>query len=265
MEDQERLVRRFQFGAAARAYDAVRPGYPARLVNALLARTGLGSDSTVLEIGCGTGQLTRDLAPTGGAILCLEPSGELARYARRNLARFPRVEIREELFERFEVVAGIFDLVVAATSFHWVDPEARCAKACRVLRAGGVIAILTNVHPGPWTGFFERVQDVYRAVAPELVPAGVRSETEAWSDALAAELEWDGRFDAVETHTETWSRRLSRDQYLALLETFSRHRQLPEAQRTWLFTEIGRLIDEEYAGSIDQPYWTTLCMARKAP
>jgi SAM-dependent methyltransferase len=264
MEDQERLARRLKFGGAARAYDAARPGYPTRLVNALIMRAGLGSAANVLEIGCGTGQLTRDLVRTGCEILCLEPNGELAGLARRNLARFPRVEVREELFERFEVVAGTFDLVVAATSFHWVDPETRCDKACRALRAGGVIAILTNAHPGPLTGFFERVQDVYRAIAPDLAHSGVRSETEQWSDQLTAELARGGLFDAVEMLTETWGQRLSRDRYLALLETFSRHRQLPAAQRRCLLAAIGRLIDEEYGGYIDHPYLTTLCMARKA-
>src|SRR5262249_45530902 len=136
MEEQERLARRMTFDAAAGAYDAVRPGYPARLVNALIMRAGLGSASKVLEIGCGTGQLTRDLVPTGCAIVCLEPSSELARFARRNLSQFPKVRIREDPFERFEVVAATFDLVVAATSFHWVDPETRCDKACRALRSG---------------------------------------------------------------------------------------------------------------------------------
>lgn len=264
MEDQERLARRLAFGAAARTYDAVRPGYPTQLVNALIEQAGLDSASTVLEIGCGTGQLTRGLVRTGCALLCLEPSRELAVVARRNLSRFPKVEVREELFEQFEMVAGTFDLVVAATSFHWVDPETRCVKACRALRPGGMIAILTNIHPGPLTGFFERVQAVYRAIAPGLMHSGMRSETEKWSDELAAELARDGLFDSVKTQTETWCQRLSRDQYLALLETFSRHRLLPAAQRTCLLTGIGRLIDEAYGGYIDHPYLTTLCMAEKA-
>jgi SAM-dependent methyltransferase len=226
-------------------------------------RAGLGSASKVLEIGCGTGQLTRDLARTGCEILCLEPSGDLADFARRNLSVFPKVAIREELFERFEVVAGSFDLVVAATSFHWVDPETRCAKACRALAAGGMIALLTNVHPRPFTGFFERVQDVYRAIAPDMAHSGARSQTEEWSDEVIEELARAGLFDPVEVLTERWGRRLSRDQYLALLETSSLHRRHPEGQRLRLFTEIGRLIDEEYGGHIDQPYLTALCMARK--
>jgi SAM-dependent methyltransferase len=251
------------FGAAAGTYDAVRPGYPPRLVDILITRAGLGSASKVLEIGCGTGQLTRDLAPTGCEIVCLEPSGELARFARENLSRFPKVSVRDETFERSEMVHGTFDLVVAATSFHWVDPAVRCAKACRALRPGGMLGILTNVHPGPLTGFFERVQKTYRTIAPGLAHAGATSETAKWSRELASELAQSGLFDPVETFVESWQQRLDRDQYVALLETFSRHRQLPEDQRVRLFAAIGKLIDEEYGGYMDQPYSTNLCLARK--
>jgi SAM-dependent methyltransferase len=263
MQEQERLARRLQFGAAAQAYDAVRPGYPTRLVHALIARADLGGSSKVLEIGCGTGQLTRDLARTGCEILCLEPSSELARLARRNFSGFPKVQVREELFEQFDVAAGTFDLVAAATSFHWLDPETRCDKACRALLPGGTLAILTNVHPGPLSGFFELVQVVYRAIAPEMAHSGGRSETQTWSEELSAELARCGLFEAVETLTEAWSQRLGGDQYVTLLETFSLQRQLPEAQRRRLFTAIGRFIDEEFCGFIDHPYLTTLCMARK--
>jgi SAM-dependent methyltransferase len=264
MEEQERLARRRQFGAAAAAYDAVRPGYPAGIVEVLIARAGLGRASEVLEIGCGTGQLTRDLAPTGCAIVCLEPSAELACLARRNLARFPNVRVQEATFECFEPVPSTFDLVVAATSFHWVDPRVRCQRPHQTLRPGGLLGVLTNAHPGPWTGFFERVQDVYGAVAPELTQTGERGQTETWADDLASELAASGLFAQTEAFSERWQKRFGRDDYLALLSTFSPHRQLPEDQRERLFAAIGRLIDEEYGGYVEQPYSTILCLARKA-
>src|SRR5262245_37754096 len=178
MDERERAARRVKFGEAADAYDTVRPGYPARLVQILIARAGLGSAAKVVEIGCGTGQLTRELAPTCCAIICLEPDRALARLATRNLSAFPKVQVREETFEQCEVDAGTMDLVVAATSFHWVDPAVRCNKAALALRAGGVLAILKHEHPRPWAGFFERVQGVYRALAPELAQAGTWSDSE---------------------------------------------------------------------------------------
>jgi SAM-dependent methyltransferase len=260
MDEQERSARRMTFDESADAYDSIRPGYPAHLVQILLARAGLSSSSNVLEIGCGSGQLTRDLAPTGCEIVCLEPSRELARLAARNLAVFPRVQVREETFEQFDVADGSVDLVVAATSFHWIDPAVRCSKSSRALRSGGTLAILTNTHPGPWVGFFERVQDVYRAIAPELARSG---STERLSDEHADELARSGLFDAVEMFSHRWERRLARDQYLTLLDTFSPHRRLPAERRMLLFCAIGTLIDQEYGGFVDQPGLSTLCLARK--
>jgi SAM-dependent methyltransferase len=260
MDERERIAGRALFGEAAGAYDAVRPGYPARVVDLLIARAALGGESHVLEIGCGTGQLTRDLAPTGCAILALEPDRELAQLARRNFSGFPKVQIREEPFEWFEVGVGTFDLVVAATSFHWLDPQVRCNKAHRALRPRGTLGILTNEHPTPWTGFFERVQDIYRAVAPALATAGMASKQR--SNELIREINSSGLFSPVETLSERWERRFNRDEYLALLHTYSPHRQLPDHQRLRLFAAIGKLIDEEYEGYVNQPYSTSLCLAR---
>jgi SAM-dependent methyltransferase len=265
MDEPERLARCVKFGEAAAAYDAVRPGYAPGIVALLIARAGLGRASEVLEIGCGTGQLTRDLAPTGCSIVCLEPSEELARLARQNLARFPQVRVHEATFERFELVAGTFDLVVAATSFHWVDPRVRCLRAHRALCPGGLLGVLTNAHPGPFTGFFGRVQEVYRAIAPGLAQVGVRSQTAQWADELTGELAASGLFAEPETFSERWQKRFGRDEYLALLGTFSPHRRLPEEQRERLFAAIGRLIDEEYGGYVEQPYATNFCLARRAP
>jgi SAM-dependent methyltransferase len=253
-----------KFGEAADGYDAVRPGYPGRLVQILITRAGLGSAAKVLEIGCGTGQLTSELAPTGCEIVCLEPDWELARLATQNFSGFPKVQVRVETFEQFDVGAGIMDLVVAATSFHWIDPGVRCHKAASALHSGAALAILKHEHPRPWAGFFARVQDVYRALAPELARECTGSDSEQWSDELTREITASGLFADVETFTERWERRLDRHHYLALLGTFSPHRQLPEARRVRLFTAMGKIIDEEYDGYIEQPYSTTLCLAQKA-
>lgn len=264
MNDEERKSRRSLFGMAAGAYDAIRPGYPARLVDILIERAALSSGSRVLEIGCGTGQLTRDLVPTGCAILALEPSGELAQIARRNFAGVPNVDIREEAFERFAEVGGVFDLAVAATSFHWIDPQVRCIQAHRALRPGGIIGVLTHQHPAPLTGFFERVQDTYRAIAPKLAHAETGSDSEQSCNELIREISSSGLYVQVETSSEGWKRRYNRDQYLALLSTYSPHLRLPDDQRLCLFAAIGKLIDEEYGGTVEQPYVTTLCLAQKA-
>jgi SAM-dependent methyltransferase len=249
---------------AARDYDAVRPGYPTRLVQAVMHRAALSHESTVLEIGCGTGQATAAFAAKGCAMLCLEPASELAKLAAHNMSRFPGVQVRTETFEHAALEPGRFDLVLAATSFHWIDPAIRCAKVAHVLRPAGTVAILTNAHPIPFVGFFERVQEVYRAVAPELAHAGDKSATEQWAAELHAELVQSPHFEAVECLCERWQKQFARDEYLALLNTFSPHRRLEEDKRNRLLAAIGNLIDAEYRGYVEQPYLTLLSMACKS-
>jgi SAM-dependent methyltransferase len=197
-------------------------------------------------------------------MLCLEPAPALAALAAQNMARFPRIQVRTETFEHADLELERFHLVLAATAFHWVDPTVRCAKAARVLRPAGTVAILTNTHPKPFVGFFARVQDVYDALAPDLAQTGDASETERWAAELHAELVQSQYFEAVEFLCEQWQKRFTRQEYLTLLNTFSPHRRLPEERCSRLFTAIGELIDAEYGGYVEQPYLTRLCMARKS-
>jgi SAM-dependent methyltransferase len=96
----------------------------------------------VLEIGCGTGQLTRQLAGRAFNLTAIDIGAAMVRAARRNVA---------DATARFEVCSfedfpdsGPFDLILSATAFHWIDPSVGLAKAARLLRPGGSLALLTT-------------------------------------------------------------------------------------------------------------------------
>lgn len=84
--DELRDAARKVFDRIAALYDEARPGYPKPLFEDLGTLCGLGPSTRVIEIGCGTGQATRDLASHAGAVRCIEPGENLAALARRNLA-----------------------------------------------------------------------------------------------------------------------------------------------------------------------------------
>jgi ubiquinone/menaquinone biosynthesis C-methylase UbiE len=130
------------FDGVASLYDATRPSYPAEIVDAVCASGGVGRGSDVLEIGCGTGQLTRQLAGRAFNLTAIDIGGAMIEAARRNVAD-PMVGFQVSSFEDF---AGSerFDLIVSATAFHWVDPGIGLAKAARLLRPGGWLALLTT-------------------------------------------------------------------------------------------------------------------------
>src|SRR6266436_1704987 len=111
------------FNEVPELYDRVRPAYPGELFADLVAITGVGSGSPVLEVGCGTGQATRSLAALGLSVTAVEPGAGMAALARRRLAAFGSVEVENSTFEEWDDGGRRFDVVVAASAWHWVDPS----------------------------------------------------------------------------------------------------------------------------------------------
>ena len=110
------------FDEVPELYDRVRPTYPAELFADLAAVTGLDERSSVIEVGCGTGQATRSLATLGCHVTAVERGPDLATLARRRLSSHPDVEIETSPFERWDDRGRRFDVLVAASSWHWIDP-----------------------------------------------------------------------------------------------------------------------------------------------
>src|SRR5262245_60423582 len=81
-----RVSRRTLFDGVAADYDEVRPSYPDEIVEFLVTTAGVGPGDPVLEVGCGTGQLTRRLAPYGVALTAIDLGPSMVALARRNLA-----------------------------------------------------------------------------------------------------------------------------------------------------------------------------------
>jgi SAM-dependent methyltransferase len=171
--DRERL--RSTFDQAAELYDRVRPRYPPALFDDLAELTGIGPGSRVLEIGPGTGQATIPLAERGCQVVAVELGAHLAAVARRNLARFPAVEVVTAAFEAWPLPSEPFDLVLAATAFHWIDPAVRVDKAADALRPGGWLATIATHHvAGGDESFFAEAQDCYICWDPATPPTASR-------------------------------------------------------------------------------------------
>lgn len=142
--EQERSRRRRQrtlFDSVAQLYEASRLGYPDTIVDLAVATAGLGADSAVLEIGCGTGQLTQRLACFGFRLTAIDLGPSMIKAARRRLAD-SAVSFQIASFEDFAAPDASFDLIVSGTAFHWVDPEVQFRKSARLLRPGGWLALL---------------------------------------------------------------------------------------------------------------------------
>jgi SAM-dependent methyltransferase len=262
------------FDEAAELYDRVRPGYPPQLVDDLAELAGLGPGSRVLEIGCGTGKATVSLARRAGCDVAGDGAGRLvaveigarsAAVARRNLAGFPRAEVVVSAFEEWPLPDEPFDLVVAATSFHWLDPAVRYQKTADALRAGGTLAVVETHHiAGGTEDFFVDVQECYERHDPA-TPPGLRLLTAAQVPAETDELSTSGRFGAATIRRYEWECAYRTAEYIDLLSTYSGHRALPEPARHGLFDCVTRLIETRFGGRIIKRYLTQLVLAHAVP
>jgi SAM-dependent methyltransferase len=252
------------FDEDAERYDRARPGYPAALFDDLAALAGLTAGDRVLEIGPGTGQATVPLAERGYRIVAVELGARLAAVARRNLAAFPDVEVVDAAFEEWPLPAERFRAVVAATAFHWIDPEVGLARAAEALAPDGALAIVTTSHvAGGDEAFFAAAQDCYERFMPG-TEADERLRPAAELPTQEASLEDGGHFAVAAI------RRYERDiayttaEYLDVLETYSNHRALDAQRRDGLLRCIAALIDGRHGGRIVKRYLLELAVARPA-
>ncbi len=215
----------------------------------------------MLEIGCGTGQATMPLAERGCRIVAVELGMELAAVARRRLERFPSVEVVTSAFEDWPLPVEPFDVVMAATSFKWIDPAVRVRKAADAVRIGGVLATITTRHvAGGSEAFFLEVQGCYERFDPR-TPRGLRLPAAADIAQDGAEVERSGRFGPVTFRRYERDVVYSTSQYLDVLGTYSGHRALAPTARAGLFDCIERLIEDRHGGRVTKRYLIDLQVA----
>jgi ubiquinone/menaquinone biosynthesis C-methylase UbiE len=139
-ERAKRLYQRGLFDDVASLYQATRPGYPPGLAEFVAATASVGAGERVLEVGCGTGQLTQALLPFGFTLTAIDLGAAMIDIASERIGT-AGVSFRAVAFEELDAAPATFGLVIAGAAFHWIDPEVRFRKAARLLRPGGWLAV----------------------------------------------------------------------------------------------------------------------------
>ncbi|MGH7609492.1 MAG: class I SAM-dependent methyltransferase [Candidatus Dormibacteria bacterium] len=129
------------FARVAAAYERGRPDYPQAAVGWLAARLGLGAGRLVVDLGAGTGKLTRQLLPFGSRVLAVEPVAEMADQLRQAVAG---VEVRATTADHTGLASGSVDAVTAGQAFHWFADPPTLAEIHRVLRPRGRLGLVWN-------------------------------------------------------------------------------------------------------------------------
>lgn len=255
----------------------MRSGYPAALVDKAVATGALQPGDPVVEIGPGTGKLTRELSERGLVVEAVEPDADLAAVAREIVGDAP-VRFHIGTFEDAELPEGAFEAVFAATSYHWIDPDVGWSKVASLLVPDGVFALLAHVG-GIKGAFDEELVDVWRRVAPagyfqpiedERLWAGVEERlgnvSALWSwfsrrDELARP-EAATLFRDVELTREPFEGTLSIDDYLARIRTTNGYLHLTPAEQQRLEEGVTAVF-EANGGVYTVGYSAVLVTARR--
>jgi len=258
------------FDRVAGEYDRHRPTYPEQLIDLACRLAGLERGDEVLEIGCGTGQLTRSLLARGLRVTAIEPGAKLAGLARRRLQGTGELELVNARLEDAPLPHARFRAVFSASAIHWVDPDVGWQRAADALVPGGTLALIQYFGVDePRSAEDQRaLLSAMTAIAPEIAAswpryrqleatlAGVRerrgniSEVWAWlgghelAREYAAQLFDDAQIAASPTLTEHTAAELS-----ALLGTMSfwsrlspEQREAMESANRSLYQQLGRSI-----------------------
>lgn len=246
------------FGADAQRYDRARPGYP----DALVARIVAGSPGPeVLDVGCGTGIAARQFQAAGCTVLGVEPDERMARFARAH-----GLQVDVATFETWQPAGRTFDAVIAAQSWHWVDPVAGAVKAARVLRPDGRLTIFGHVYEPP-AEVAEPFAAALRRVAPDS-PFGSQPARrplavyQAGYAKFADALRQTERFDEPEQWRFDWEQPYTRDEWLELLPTTGGLTRLSPDRTAEILDAVGAAIDAT-GGRFTMPYTTLATTARR--
>lgn len=263
------------FDDVAEAYDRFRPSYPAALIDEACSVGGLEAGSRVLEIGCGTGKLTGALAERGLDVEAVDPGPRLVEIARR---RVPAARLHIATFEDVALASGVFDAAFSAMAFHWVPADVGWSKTARVLRPGGLLALIWYVNGS--TELDTAMLAAWRAVLPEAAGWPARDDPALWEAAHerrgnVSEL-WSyltgrdlARPEAADLFTDVGlSRRpveivQSTEQVIGQVRTTTAYLRLDTERRGLLERSLADLIEAQ-GGTYHSTHVATLVTARTA-
>jgi len=133
-----------KFMGKADVYAKYRFDYPTAFLDYLYADVGFGNQSTIADIGAGTGLLSRQLLQRRGKVICVEPNDDMLGMAKKELADFDKARFVRASAENTGLEDHSVDFITVAQAFHWFDRELFKAECQRILKDSGMVVLVWN-------------------------------------------------------------------------------------------------------------------------
>lgn len=212
-------TRATSFGTAAQDYDRYRVGLPEAVADGILP----GGIAAALDLGAGTGAMTRRLIGRAGRVYAVDPDPRMTRLLARDC---PEVSVHQGTAEHIPLPDACVDAVVVASAWHWTDPAAAIPEIARVLRPAGRLCIIWNRRDRsvPWVADLEALRRTVTG-GDDWVEERIRYYTsEPW-------LPERSPFTDVAVDAVKWTAALTKDEVARLLTTFHAYICAPDDQK----------------------------------
>lgn len=242
------------FDREAGDYDAARPEYPRELYRDMFAYQPIDKNSRALEIGLGTGKASGPILDTGCSLTGLEPGGNLGALAKKRLERYDNLTLYELTLQDYSCPDNAFDLIYAATAFHWIPEEYGYKRVYGLLRPGGAFARFAY-HAGPDRERRELTEEVYELYRRYMDGGKGRYRPLTYSDRdrlLAAPQKYG--FIDTRLFLYEFTKDFTAGEYMGLLRTYPDHMALEPSDRQELFDGIYDAIERH--GGVMTVYYT---------
>jgi SAM-dependent methyltransferase len=273
------------FNEIAVEYDRHRPSYPDALVDRACEVAGVGPGARVLEIGCGTGQLTRCLLARGLKVTAVEPGQQLIARARDQIGDSGDVQFINARLEDTSLAHAHYSAVFSASAIHWIDPDVSWRKAADALVEGGTLALVSyfGLEESRSADDQQALRASMARVVPEIAadwPAyrdldGTLSGVAARRDNVSEVWAWLGSYDIARRHAAVLFEgtqvaavaillERTAEEINALLGTMSFWKRLSPRQRNALATE-NTILHQRLGRPIRSSAVACLVTARSVP
>ena len=246
---------RTHFNDIVDEYEKIRPEWISEIYDDIFKYAKPKQGDNALEIGVGTGKATTPILNMGYNVTAVEINPKMADYSLKRFNHCNNFTVVVSSFEDALLNDNSFDLIYAASAFHWVDAETGLPKSLRLLKQGGTIALFRyNEIASPEYELYNKVREAYHRYYDEFYNIPYRqSVRKNHNDFLTTEEIYKGYrfnnlqrygFENVSMKFYDVSLEYDSNEYISFLNTLSDHRNLPDSVKLPFYKEIKQVIDD---------------------